>query len=285
MIDFTNITDVIMHCQGVMVVDLLKHALSIDEELLKTLNDPESGLYLPGEFEPRFYESKIYYPRKNLAFVQDGTGGFFGPNANVDIHMSKGVSDMKVLSKTIDDILDSSLKIVVTAAEMRKYSKHFKSKPTIPAIAVRVVIGVLQAAINRRCRHASVGFNRYRLETLVKPEYQHIIHENKYILKPEYQYLSQEKDFDKDVMFTLNPQFFHLAHDNEFIGAIENLYDEVMDFIGNDDWNLYSYQLKGTSLIINKGVDWRVYEYYRMKFEKEESLLEVEKEYRRLGVC
>lgn len=46
--------------------------------------------------------------------------------------------------------------------------------------------------------------------------------------------------------------------------------DEVSAFVGPDSWHFYFTERKGSSLVISKTVDFRIYDWYRIKWENEE---------------
>jgi len=46
--------------------------------------------------------------------------------------------------------------------------------------------------------------------------------------------------------------------------------DEVSSFVGPDSWHFYFTKRRGTAIVISKTVDFRIYDWYRMKWEREQ---------------
>lgn len=53
--------------------------------------------------------------------------------------------------------------------------------------------------------------------------------------------------------------------ENAIEAALDPLFIMLKDFIGNDTWHLYTPQLKGTSIIIEKIIDYRIYDWYQIQ--------------------
>jgi len=43
---------------------------------------------------------------------------------------------------------------------------------------------------------------------------------------------------------------------------------DIYEFIGNDKWNIYFKKRVGDCLVIEKSIDWRIYEWQRIQYEK-----------------
>lgn len=46
--------------------------------------------------------------------------------------------------------------------------------------------------------------------------------------------------------------------------------DEVSEFVGHDTWHFYFTKRKGSALVISKTVDYRIFDWYRIKWQAEE---------------
>jgi len=226
--DFKNLTELLKHNKEVMVIDLLKETLSIDEDpYITSLQQPVEGLYLVGSFEPILEQGQPYYLYKDMQIVGNVVQYQNTPTI-------PDVTNVEALIKAKSDIFDAKGKLVITAKDLYKYSRHLKKKPTIPANAIKVAILVICNYLNSLCRYTNVKSPKYTLESLVKDEYHNLI------------------------------------YNEEYAKAYELTLDKVMEFVGKDTWHMYFYQIRGTSLVIEKTVDYRIYEWYRQKFEKEE---------------
>lgn len=250
--DFKNIEEVMNYAQSTVVIDLLPHALGLEERFLNHLREHEKGLYLPGSFEPTYYESKQYFRRKDMTPVSNGVpeiiaqeetsiskkaikGSFFDATGALPLPLS-------TLPKIVDDIYDKDFNLVMSARDMSKFGRHLKPEPAIPSMAVRMAVGIVQTTVHNVCRHSTPCFNAHRPERLVKPEF------------------FQEEDSESVL--------------DVFEDAFEKLLIQVHQFIGDDHWNFYTYRLRGPVLIIQKGIDWRIFRYYEDLFEKQEKAAE-----------
>jgi hypothetical protein len=144
------------------------------------------------------------------------------------------VSYLDILS-TKSDILDSSGTQVISGKDLVLKRKFLSLKPSIPVVAMKAALAVVDDYVTSVCRKANRN-RTYNLYNLVKPEFHSTI----------------------------------VAKD-EFMHVFERLLDQVMKFIGDDTWNIYFIKVKGTSLIIEKSVDWRIYRYYEMTFKEQEN--------------
>lgn len=157
-----------------------------------------------------------------------------GPGAkNFKIENAKHIDDLNTLKKEFDDIYDDHMSLVIDRNKLSRVAKFLTNKPSVPVVPVRLAIGAISKKISQSSKNhvpTPVSFDPINL---VRPEFL--------------------KDFDQD---------------DECI-AFPYLMDKVTNFIGDDMWNIYSVDVKGTAVVITKGLDWRILEYYRMKFEKE----------------
>jgi hypothetical protein len=218
--DFKNLTEVIGHIEKVIVIDLMDHITNLDESHFQAFIEPLAGVYVVGNIEPLLEEGKTYFPKAQY------------PNPRSRL---KTVAD--ILSHK-DDIVDANGDTVVTFRDLVLKNKFFKPEPSVPSIALKAAIGIVEQYITSVSRHSKRNHPRYRIDYLVKMQHQ-------------------------DLVVT-----------DEFMHAFEKLLDQVMDFIGDDHWNFYFTRIKGTSLIIEKAIDYRIYCYYENLFKSQEPVEE-----------
>lgn len=157
-----------------------------------------------------------------------------GPGAkSFKIENAKSIEDLNTLKKDFDDIYDDTMTLVIDSNKLRRIAKFLSDKPSVPVVPVRLAIGAISKKISQYSRSHVTTPRNYDPTNLIRPEY-----------------LSE---FDQD---------------DEMV-AFPYLMDKVTSFIADDLWNIYSVDVKGTAVVITKGLDWRILEYYRMKFEKE----------------
>jgi hypothetical protein len=57
---------------------------------------------------------------------------------------------------------------------------------------------------------------------------------------------------------------------NNLESMLVTVIDEISQFVGSDTWHFYFTKRKGSSIIINKTVDFRIFDWYRIKWAHEE---------------
>lgn len=152
-----------------------------------------------------------------------------------EMKTGKSIEFAKIL-KINDDIVDETGRIIVSLKDLKTKARFFKHEPSVPSVGIKIAIAVVTRYLGTLCRHTRHVHDRIRIDKYVRPEYQEMV--------------------DKE----------------EFVHGFERLLDLVTDFVGRDTWNIYFYKLRGTSLVIEKSVDWRVYRYYETRFEEENRL-------------
>lgn len=131
---------------------------------------------------------------------------------------------------------DANFKLVLNAYVMQNKSRLLSPKPTIPVRGIRLFQKLIDfeiTSILRWCRHAQGCENRIRQEFL-----------------PEYRY-----SIDIGIIRECGRYVTHQVH----------------EFIGNDDWNYYRTSIVGPDIVVEKGPDYRVCEWYRMMQENAHS--------------
>lgn len=264
MTDYKDLTEVIHHVEGTLVISLIDFAYALEDgiqdipagmRLVDTLHPHTPGLYIPGEFEPLLKESEQYYTKQSVdgvALTPKPTAHMEGKLKNAD----NSITDFKTSAfrgsvvdtaslvpipkkhfldiPTLDsDIHLSDMTMICSRMRLKQIKKYLKPVPTIPSMAIKMAVAVIKERLELYCPHTTSTSLRYNQRSLVQPEYHHLIDQG------------------------------------EYTNAFFDLNDKLIDFTRNAEWNLYFLRLQGTSLVITKGLDWRIYEYYRMKFEKE----------------
>lgn len=130
------------------------------------------------------------------------------------------------------DIVDRSGRVVITAQSARVLKKIRKREVSPRDMLMKVGIGIVLGYLNSLCKYTSITYSDYRFDRLVKDEYLEVKYEQ-----------AMEAAFDPLLL-------------------------EVRDFVGKDNYNFYFYKVKGTSLILEKSIDYRIYDWYRIKFEE-----------------
>lgn len=146
------------------------------------------------------------------------------------------VFDAKTLLKAKDDIVDSDGKGIMRWENVLTISRFLTPEPSIPVTAVRMAASIVQRYLHTLCRRVNHPSTITRIENLVKREDQ-----------------------------------YRIDHD-EYTIAFDHLTSEIARFVGKDHWCVYFHVLKGTSMIVEKGLDWRIIKYYENEFRQADEL-------------
>lgn len=211
-----NMNELLTYVEEVAVIDLLTHAMSLDEGMRDALNEPPEGLYLVGSIEPIMAVGRAYFPRSQWN------------NPKAIIRDFSKITDIK------EEIINSNMETVLTVRDLVTKSRFFRNEPTIPVMAMKAGIGIVEQYLSSICRHSRRTHPTYRLEYLVKNEHRNLV--------------------DSD----------------EYMHSFEKLLDQVMEFVGDDNWCYYFTKIKGSSLIIEKGIDHRIFKFYENLFKAED---------------
>lgn len=132
-----------------------------------------------------------------------------------------------------DDIVDVQGNVIVTNYNLCHRRHLFTLKPTLPVSAIQICYNVIIDYLFRYCKHAK-GIKLSRIDNLIKPEY--------------------HDTFDESLI-------------EEYLS---NALDELHDFIFDSSWNIYMHKLNGTTLIIEKMIDFRIYSWTEMQYQKQQ---------------
>ena len=127
-----------------------------------------------------------------------------------------------------EDIVNSHGELILALRDIRTKGRYLKDHPTIPAIGIKAAVSVVLSYLNSLNKNTNVSVAGFKLE---------------YFIKPEYIWMVTREDYSV---------------------AFEDLLDTVMDFVDGDTWHIYFCSLKGSTLVIEKTIDWRIYQYYIM---------------------
>ena len=215
----------------------LNQVLTTTKEVL-VLDLLEFAINLNGELPSDVFVKPIeglYVTGSIEPFIKlDGSADYF-PKSKW-LSAKNKLTDKKAILDCNEDIMDVNGKVVLSIADKKRKIKYIKTEPTIPATAIKVCISIVLSYINNLNPHTRRRGTTYLLEQLINSKY-HI----------------------------------SLVDNDSIIEKLEHLLDRVMEFVGNDTWNIYFHKVKGSTLIIDKCIDFRIYEWYRIKFEKEDN--------------
>lgn len=132
------------------------------------------------------------------------------------------------------DIYNSKGEVVARDTMLQKVYRLLSEHPTTPVMAIRAAIATVDHYLTTVSRHTNRRFPQYRFTNLLKP----------------------------------SPEANDFIEKDEFMHAYEHLLDKVTDFVDGKHWNLYHLSVKGNSLIVQRGIDHRIYCYYQQIFKE-----------------
>lgn len=142
-----------------------------------------------------------------------------------------GLTDLVSYS---DDIVNAQGETVVTLKDLILKAKFLKQEPTVPVIAIKAAISVVEQYLTSSSWYTKRSHPQHRLEFLVRSEFQDMV---------------------------VNDEYFDV---------FQRLRKQVMSFVGDDQWNIYFTKVKGTNLIVEKSIDYRIYCYYENIFKEQD---------------
>jgi len=143
------------------------------------------------------------------------------------------ITDLTQIYNVTEPIVDKNGIVLTTPDKLRRLKRYITTQPQVPAMAIKVACSIAIAFINNLSIYTRSPRNTYHLSRLV------------------------------------SDQHFDLIATE----AYENLLDEMLlslnAFVGKDRHHIYFTRLKGTSLVVEKTIDFRVYDWYRMQQSKD----------------
>lgn len=146
------------------------------------------------------------------------------------LNPTKGLTLEEVIESTLD-IYTKDGTLVLSKHKLNNIRRFLHIGPTLPVSLINLTSAVAKSFIDERCQYSRNGSS-------VSP-----------------------------LSF-----FKHVENRDTLLGTIENSYspllDTVYDFIKNDTWHIYFYKNVNSTLIIEKTVDWRVYDWHCIKYQE-----------------
>ena len=138
------------------------------------------------------------------------------------------IETLSDLKNSTGYILDNKGNVIISETRLKRITKILLDKPNTPVTAIEFIIRTIENFI---------------LGSTVS-EYKILVYENKNLLK--------------------NPDDYEFVNNNVSI-VLNEVFENLNDFINTDVYNIYEFDKKGNLLIIYKKQDFRIVEYYRQK--------------------
>ena len=142
------------------------------------------------------------------------------------------IKDLDSIFNLGESIVDKNGIVVFTWVNLKRFKKYITLTPQVPATAIKVAHVIVDDFLRGLCPYTNTPRNKHSLHQL-----------------------------------TTNPDLILIEAYEELL---DDLIMEVSEFVGKDRYHIYFTKLKGTSLIIEKTIDFRVYDWYRMRGEIDE---------------
>jgi len=130
------------------------------------------------------------------------------------------------------DVVDSEGNMVLRASQLKDKFEYLTPEPTAPITIIKLAETIMLRYITTVCKYSR--------------------------LTSKYSFYSLCGDADPDAIEE----------------AIEEAYsphmDELINFVANSTWNIYFKTMKGSTLIIEKSVDWRIYDWHMQQLPVDE---------------
>ena len=138
------------------------------------------------------------------------------------------IETLSDLKNSTGYILDNKGNVIISETRLKRITKILLDKPNTPVTAIEFIIRTIENFILR----STVSEDKI------------LVYENKNLLK--------------------NPDDYEFVNNNVSI-VLNEVFENLNDFINTDVYNIYEFDKKGNLLIIYKKQDFRIVEYYRQK--------------------
>lgn len=211
------------------VVDMLTYADRINStHASQFLIAPPTGMYLRGRSEPTLVPMQTYYQR-----LITGTAK----------NKKEKMVPINIWEKISGDIYNQVSEIVVAG-----HQTHYLSRePTVPVIALQIIEIIAKRVVDDLSKFwIRMDNPRLRFESTRK-----------------------EDDFYKPEIL-LRPFFIDNLSAHQYQESVDEIMEEVSllkreisQFIGSDKWIMHFVRRRGSSLIVEKTIDYRIYAWER----------------------
>ena len=148
--------------------------------------------------------------------------------ARKDFQKRKAIKSLDHVIDLDDDIYDDQKNIVMSRRFINNKKKHLTTRPKISISAIFAIRACILNYLYGVCRYARVGLR-----------------------------LSPESFIIDDFIDKLNEKSME--------SFFSEILEEIHDFIGEDTWHIYFCRTKNTVLVIEKSIDYRIFDWYRLK--------------------
>lgn len=178
------------------------------------------------------YEHTFKEPESGIYLVDSATPLLKPTQAYFSESSFKSQTPLTSLDDVEEQVVDENGDIIIPTYIMRRKSKMLSSKPTLPVRALQIAFETIQDQIDELLIHTPA------------------------------------REYGSGVKLHIKPEYHYLVTDGYIEASLGKLVRDISLFVGSDIWNLYYFKLNKTDLLIEKGIDFRVYD-WTLKKEQE----------------
>lgn len=145
----------------------------------------------------------------------------------VDKHNKFVTLPITNFNKVTDAVVDELGKLIIPASIMKNKDQYLSNTPSIPVRGLILIKLLIEKHIEMICRWTN------------------------------------HSTYDNKILSHFKNGGYELYNEGHLDKICESLFRQINDFIGNDEWHIYFVKFSGLDIVIEKAIDWRVYEWTR----------------------
>jgi hypothetical protein len=213
----------------IMMIDLLHYSSVVNASDLKyILNEPVKGVYICNSPDPVLLEGERYLTRSTY----DEHMVYRHPldTTHVRTGIPFGFIDIYDLSRVKEDIVNENGDTVLSYRNLISIRKMLRQQPIVNNNTIELVVMVALSCLRDACKYSRI----------VR------INDVRNLIKNEYVDKGEVIDYISDVL--------------------DDLENKINEFIGNDTWHIYMHRIQNNMMIIEKVIDYRIYQYHVLDY-------------------
>lgn len=207
-----------------------------DEVLTKLLAKVEETLILDTypyiDFIDDVYKD-IFAPPKEGLYLPSGVEPLFYPDRHYTDSKGKWIPYLEILEyngKIYEDGVEKSRKLILSKTK----KSVLTYEPTLPVNQIKLAYATLQDY----------------LDGVVQP------------------YRCKDPKVRRSLYDIIKEEHHALIETGDIYSVFNDMIVKVDKFVGKDRWMLYTHELKSSTIVLYKGIDFRVYDWYRIQLER-----------------
>lgn len=214
----------------------------VTDEMMQTLNEIE------GVFVVDLYKQSMLLPESIKQSLVDDAFGYYIPNSHKPFITNNDKDRITVIDRNNNQSLITSIEELLRIASINK--SYFKN--------INIGLGNNTITGFFFLQHCN-SFTNQPVVSVVQTQFV-----KELILDFLYQVCSQNTHAFKKYFKYVKPEYVDMIESYNFGDDLREVIESLHRFISRHVNNLYFHKEIGTTLIIEKSVDYRVYEYYKL---------------------